>query len=146
MTTANIDLLLSRLEGVKQTAPNKWFAKCPAHDDRSPSLSIRLTDEGTILIKDFGGCDTGGVLAAVGLTFLDLFPVRTAANFDSSKPRPKTPRLSKSELFDLLLIEAVILAIAFDSIRNYGSVSTADAERAQKAFDCVMRLHCEVYS
>ena len=34
--------LLDRLTGVKQTAPGRWIAKCPAHEDRSPSLSIRV--------------------------------------------------------------------------------------------------------
>ena len=27
-----------------------WMAKCPAHDDRSPSLSIRHADDGKVLV------------------------------------------------------------------------------------------------
>ena len=43
--TSTIELL-SRLDGVKQTGRNKWKAKCPAHDDNSPSLHIRECDDG----------------------------------------------------------------------------------------------------
>ena len=34
----NADTLLSRLDKVKLTGPDKWVARCPAHDDRGPSL------------------------------------------------------------------------------------------------------------
>ena len=39
-------------------------ARCPAHEDGSPSLSLRLTDD-RILIHCFGGCETGAVLKAL---------------------------------------------------------------------------------
>jgi 5S rRNA maturation endonuclease (ribonuclease M5) len=46
-------------------------ATCPAHDDANPSLSI--TDGNSrVLVKCQAGCDTGDVLAALGLTFADL--------------------------------------------------------------------------
>src|SRR5262245_29951525 len=48
-----------------------YRAKCPAHDDRNPSLTIREGRTG-ILVKCHAGCDTASVLAAVGLTFADL--------------------------------------------------------------------------
>ena len=50
------------------------MACCPAHDDKSPSLSIRELDDGRILIHCFAGCSVEEVLSAVGLTFDDLFP------------------------------------------------------------------------
>jgi hypothetical protein len=43
---------------------------------RSPSLSIRELDDGRVLVHDFGGCDVGDILAALGLTLTDLFPDR----------------------------------------------------------------------
>jgi hypothetical protein len=65
--------LLGHLNGVRQTGAGRWIAKCPSHEDHSPSSSIRELDDGRLLIYDFGGCDTEAVLAAVGLTFNDLF-------------------------------------------------------------------------
>lgn len=69
-----IDRLLPRLDGVRETGPGRWTARCPAHDDRSPSLAIRETSDGTILLHDFAGCGAGDIMAAVGLALRDLFP------------------------------------------------------------------------
>src|SRR5690606_5164479 len=69
------DQLLSRLQGVKQTGPDRWLARCPAHDDETASLSIREMD-GKVLVHDFAGCATQEVVNAVGLELSDLFPAR----------------------------------------------------------------------
>lgn len=71
MSTAN---LLSRLSGVRQTGPDRWFALCPAHDDKFPSLSIRSTSDGKVLLHCFAGCDPEDILAAIGLAWKDLYP------------------------------------------------------------------------
>jgi len=67
------DKVINGLEGVKVSGNGRWIAKCPAHDDRSPSLSIRAVDDGRILIHCFAGCSVQDVLQAVGLDFSDLF-------------------------------------------------------------------------
>ena len=70
------DTLIARLSGVKVTGKGRWMAKCPAHDDGSPSLSIREMDDGRVLIYDFGGCGSLEVLGALGLSLTDLFAER----------------------------------------------------------------------
>jgi hypothetical protein len=70
------DTLLAKLVGVKATGKGRWVACCPAHEDRSPSLSVREMDDGRLLVYDFGGCHTHDVLAAVGLSLGDLYEVR----------------------------------------------------------------------
>ena len=65
--------ILDRLVGVRQTAPGRWISRCPAHEDKSPSLSIRELEDGRVLLHDFGGCETLDVLQAIGLDFGDLF-------------------------------------------------------------------------
>lgn len=77
-----VEKLLERLEGVRRTGEGRWIAKCPAHGDRSPSLSIRATGDGTILLHDFAGCGALEVVHAVGLELADLFPERI---------KPRTP-------------------------------------------------------
>ena len=47
----------------------KWsngagMCRCPAHDDRSPSLSVRIGDR-SLLFHCFSGCDTRDVLRAL---------------------------------------------------------------------------------
>ena len=40
------------------------MCRCPAHDDRTPSLSVRVGDT-RLLFKCFAGCDTRDVLRAI---------------------------------------------------------------------------------
>jgi hypothetical protein len=67
-----VDDLLPELENVKKTKRG-WMARCPAHEDSSPSLSIGEGDDGRILLKCWAGCTTDKVCAALGLTIMDLF-------------------------------------------------------------------------
>jgi phage/plasmid primase-like uncharacterized protein len=84
----NIDNLLDRLDRVSRRGYNQWMACCPVHDDRAPSVSIKLESDNKILIKCFAGCDTKSIVSAVGLTIGDLMPLnlRHAANGRRLKP------------------------------------------------------------
>ena len=42
-----------------------WMARCPAHHDRTPSLSIREADDGKVLIRCHAGCDQEQVIASL---------------------------------------------------------------------------------
>ncbi len=42
-----------------------WMARCPAHPDITPSLSINETPTGKVLVKCFGGCSQAEVIAAL---------------------------------------------------------------------------------
>jgi putative DNA primase/helicase len=46
-------------------AGGAWMARCPAHDDREPSLSIRDADGRKVLVRCHAGCDQGRVIAAL---------------------------------------------------------------------------------
>lgn len=70
----NVEILLSRLDKVTSKKLSEWQACCPAHNDKSPSLSIRQTGDSRILIHCFAGCSALDVLAAVGLDWDSLFP------------------------------------------------------------------------
>jgi hypothetical protein len=76
MTAA--DRVLDRMQKVKQTGTGRWLALCPAHEDKSPSLSIREMEDGRILLHAFCGCETESVLNAIGMKFSDLFETRLA--------------------------------------------------------------------
>ncbi|NOS82768.1 MAG: hypothetical protein HOP32_14420 [Nitrospira sp.] len=64
---------LSQLDGVGPRGTGRWSAKCPAHPDKSPSLSIKEGADGRILLHDFAGCTPAEIVAALGLTLGDLF-------------------------------------------------------------------------
>lgn len=42
-----------------------WVARCPAHDDRTPSLSMRDADDGKVLVYCHAGCRQDRVIAAL---------------------------------------------------------------------------------
>lgn len=80
--------LLSRLDRVKSTGPGKWVARCPAHDDHGPSLSIKELDDGRTLVHCFSGCSVHEVVAALGMELSDLFPPRPLYDGRKSERRP----------------------------------------------------------
>lgn len=51
-----------------------WTCRCPAHNDRNPSLSIGTGEDGRALVKCHAGCETAEVVAAIGLALRDLMP------------------------------------------------------------------------
>lgn len=63
--------ILPKLEGVRDSG-GKFTARCPAHDDRNPSLSVSERD-GKILLHCFAGCSVEQVLAELGVEAKDLF-------------------------------------------------------------------------
>lgn len=66
-----IRTFLERLEGVSGSN-GRYQAKCPAHEDRLPSLAITAAED-KILIHCFAGCAPVDIMAAVGLQLGDLF-------------------------------------------------------------------------
>ena len=81
----NIETLVSRLDGVKETGHGRYVARCPSHDDKSPSLSITETDDGRVLLHCHALCECEDVLSAIGLTFSDLYQERVGSEH-SYKP------------------------------------------------------------
>jgi hypothetical protein len=61
---------------------NGFRARCPAHDDLNPSLSLGEGDDGRILVHCHAGCDTSAVLGALGLVMRDLFTDRDPEHDD----------------------------------------------------------------
>ncbi len=77
------EAFLARLEGVRSRGPGRASALCPAHQDRSPSLSVAEGRKG-ILLRCFAECDKPAIVAALGLTMADLF-------FDAPSPHGHQP-------------------------------------------------------
>jgi putative DNA primase/helicase len=59
----NAEIIAKSLGGWK--ASRGWTARCPAHDDRTPSLSIRDADHGKVLIRCHAGCEQEKVIATL---------------------------------------------------------------------------------
>jgi len=105
--------VLERLQRVKQTGPGRWLGNCPAHEDRSPSLSIRELDD-RVLLHDFGGCETSAVLSALGLSLSDLFEKPLGQHM-----APSASRISAAEVLEALDQEIMVAALLIeDGIRE----------------------------
>ena len=78
-----INDLLAQLDGVRRSGSG-WIARCPAHDDRSPSLSVREGNRG-LLVKCWSGCAVAEIVDALGIEVRDLF-------YDSRDARPHVRR------------------------------------------------------
>jgi hypothetical protein len=64
---------LDRFDGVRLSGAGQWMARCPAHEDRTPSLSIGIGNEGRRLLHCLAGCSLEAILDAARLTLGDLF-------------------------------------------------------------------------
>lgn len=128
-TPPNIDLLLSRLERVRKAGAG-WSARCPAHEDRTASLSVSTGNDGRLLVHCFAGCPIGDVLGAIGLSVGDLFPRRLN---DSPEQRAESRRFAImadwSAALGVLEREAGVLLIACGDLARGISLSDADAAR-----------------
>lgn len=67
----NVEGVLARLQGVRRNGSG-WMARCPAHEDRNPSLSITERD-GRVLLHCHAGCTVEAVCAALKIEMRDLF-------------------------------------------------------------------------
>lgn len=117
MTAQN---LVDRLDFCKPTGKDKWLARCPAHDDRGPSLSITETTRGQVLVHCHAGCSPLDVITAVGLDWDSLFP----PNDHYPARRSGAPK----EIVDSLVVE-----IAEHDIARGKRLSRADKERFRDA-------------
>lgn len=129
VTTGPADphVLLARLDKVKQTRSDAWQACCPAHDDRSPSLNIRLADDGKLLVKCWSGCGAADIVAAVGLELSDLFPKRERDTW--SRPVAPSQRWIPRDVLSSLAGEALIVLLAAEHLHSGKPLPTADTDR-----------------
>ncbi len=119
-----IEALISRLDGVKETGPGKYVARCPAHEDRSPSLAIKDCGDGRILLHDFAGCETEDVLAALGLTFADVMPERIGAEH---LYKPERQRFDARQVLECVSHEVMVVCLIAEKYGNI--VDDEDSER-----------------
>ena len=118
------DTLLSRLENVKRTGAGRWIARCPAHEDRRASLSIRELDDGRVLLHDFAGCTVHEVLAAAGLEMSSLFPER-----EVHQGKPERRPFPAADILRAVGFEATVVLCAATAMLAGEPLSTVDRDR-----------------
>jgi putative DNA primase/helicase len=85
-------------------AGSGWTARCPAHDDRKPSLSLRDSDSGMVLVRCHAGCEQEQVIAALRMRGLwtergvRSYSRRAASPVVDRQPEQDNARRSKDAL------------------------------------------------
>ena len=125
--TNPIDKALARLHGVVH-AGKSYKALCPAHGDRSPSLSVKEGDDGRVLLHCFAGCGVGDIVAAMDLRLSDLF-----ADATRKQHGLKIPGVSARELKTATEHELQILFIIKADRKAGRPISPSDFERTKIA-------------
>lgn len=127
-TTGQVGTILSRLNKIKQTGQGRWLACCPAHEDKSPSLAIRETDDGTVLMHCFAGCDIASIMSELGLNPSQLFPKRTEAHSVKGKGHFDAYAALKALAADLsLILVAARMVIKKDPLSDSDLAKLSDA-------------------
>ena len=120
---ANLDKLLSRLDQVKRIGTDRYKAICPAHDDHTPSLAIRV-DGDRLLIHCLAECENIDVLSAIGLDFSDLMPEKVEGNFKKIK-KP----FYAMDILGIIKFEATLTYIYASDMAKGLTLTSADKER-----------------
>lgn len=133
--------LLDRLEGIRDRGEGQWLACCPAHQDRNPSLSIKETSDGTVLLRCWAGCDVGSIMAAVNLELSDLFP-RTE---HAGRRHRDQHRLSPRDALTIIKAEVYVVQIAGNRLLRGDELTVADVDRLNAAVERLNAVVVNVY-
>lgn len=118
--------LIDRLLGVRKTGPATWIARCPAHDDKSPSITVTEVED-RILIHCFAGCDVHSIVAAVGMEITDLFPDRLEPHGQLKR------RFLPSDTIQCLSKEIFFLIMCAGDLEKGEKLTAADMARLRLA-------------
>ena len=80
--------VLARLGPVKRSGSN-WTAKCPAHDDTNPSLTVSVGAEGRVLLRCHRGCTYDEIVSALDLPRSALMGAAAASVNGNAHAQPK---------------------------------------------------------
>jgi hypothetical protein len=129
---SKLEVLLGKLLKVRGRGSNTWTACCPAHGDKTPSLAIKMLEDGRILLHCFAGCSSEEVLTALGLTIHDLFPEPLAQD----RPmRSVKPAFFASDLMRIIHFEALVVLITALDIDKGRMPSEETRARVKTAFE-----------
>lgn len=122
--------ILPRLSKVRQTGRGNWLACCPAHEDRSPSLTIREENDGRILVRCHAGCSFEQIVDSVGYGYEPWFPPKQEGDF---KPAVKRA-YPAADVLEALYFETTLVLVAACNIANGVVLTVEDKERLMTAY------------
>jgi hypothetical protein len=125
------ELVCGKLDGLRRSA-NEGTSKCPSHEDRSASLSIRAGADGRVLLHCFAGCSAADVVEALGLQLADLFVRKSAARMSIAERAAFREHGRQSQwraALNVVNLEAIVVQIAAKQMLAGRPLSKPDYER-----------------
>ena len=107
----------------RQTGPDSYLSCCPAHRDKSPSLSIKGLPDGRVLLHCFAGCSWDEILFVMDMEPKDIMPAN-----DNYKPLRSSVKAGESRF-----INDMTLLIAQSALDRGERLSESDKEAVLKA-------------
>jgi hypothetical protein len=123
----------------KMIGPDKATMCCPGplHErgDQNPSLRVRVTPAGVILLLCGAGCSNAEILQAIGLDFTDLYP--TPAHFHLPKMRHA---FSAADGLTVLAFESLVVLQYANQLARGEPFTEADYRRLLRAATRIQRV------
>lgn len=139
MSSNKLLVLLGRLQGVRKTSDNQYKAKCPAHEDGKPSLSIGIKDNGKILLNCFAGCQCEDIVHGVGMRMADLMP--DAMPSWGKKTGNARCSIAPGDALELATHELIVAALVIEELSTAVSQgSEVSTEIKDRVFSCASRI------
>ena len=136
--------LLSRLAGVRSRSTGKHSARCPSHQDRSPSLSISEGERG-LLVKCWAGCTLDEITAALGIEIKDLFFDTTTTHGQRPTPQPvHVDRVALAFRFELAALDRRLRAEHVNQAANAISINDLPDHDLDRLVDAVARAYADI--
>ena len=109
-TYIGLDRILSLLGGAKKKRGDEYICICPCHDDKDPSLWVKETEKGIVMIDRARRCQTSDICAAIGIQTSELFrdpPTGGRERKNRADKKPAAPSAQKEKKPDTVYSDYV---------------------------------------
>ncbi|MBF0255899.1 MAG: hypothetical protein HQL47_05435 [Gammaproteobacteria bacterium] len=123
---------INKLSKVRWAGDSKATACCPAHPDKSPSLSIRIEADKLLTFCHAMQCSHEAILAAVGYKVRDFYDHDGEAARRWAHAGPPVPPLRP---IDPVKLEKLVLQISRNKLKQGQTLSLEDQARLELAIE-----------
>lgn len=128
--TDPVSFLLARLERVRQYA-TCWRTDCPCVHTSHGTLSVKVGDDGRLLLHCFAACEVQEIVRALGLEVADLFPQREKVDLSPpsrARRRELVEMGQRRAALSVLCTEAAVIEVAGTMIERGDVLPAAELE------------------
>ncbi len=135
---------LAQLDTVRDRGHGKWSARCPAHADKTPSLSITEGERG-LLLKCWSGCTIIEITSALGLRVSDLFYDAPVSRGQRQAAKPVKPDLRRLAFqYELAALDRRLRARKILDLAEQIDPSSLTDEETEAALEAVKRGYVDL--